>query len=217
MAEDGAGALSGGADAGDALRAGVPSDAAPGPIAHAFRPTIFSAEHRYVLDGDALLCHDGKREERLALADVVRVRVYAVPSGTGGMLKRTVLRLRSGAKRVLQANSFERFGASEDRADTYRRLVVALLQRVACANPQVEVLVGPAAPLWALWLAAFVGATVVLAASGALAVKGELPLSAAAYLCPLVLLLPLCWRGVAAGRARRADPARLSGELFASE
>ncbi len=208
MATDGAGTLS--ADAGA-------DDASTAPIVHAFKPNVFGSEHRYVLDRDTLTHFDGAQEERLALADIVRVRVYALPSGTGGILKRTVLRLRSGAKHVLQANSFERFGVTEDRAESYRRIVGELLRRTAQANPKVQVLTGPSTPLWALWLLALIGSVVILAAAGALAIKGELPLSGIVYLCPIVLLLPLCWRGVSVGRAQRTDPAQLSDDLFATE
>jgi hypothetical protein len=135
----------------------------------------------------------------------------------GPSLRRAVLSLRSGRKLVLQGNSFARFGVIEDRGESYRRLVEALVQRIAAANPPVEVLVGPSTALWAFWLVVLIGSGIVLAAGLLLVAMGDFPLSAALYLGLVVAFVPLGWRVVAAGRSRRADPMQLPRTLFIAE
>ena len=186
-------------------------------VAHAFKPGIASREQRYVLERDAIAWSDGTTERRTLLSDIGRIRLYAAPSGMGPSLRRTVLSLKSGRKLVLQSNSYVRFGVVEDRGETYRRLVEALVRQVSATDSAVEILVGPPTALWAFWLVVLIGSALLLAAGALLAVRGDFPLSAALYLGLVVILMPLGWRFVAAGRARRADPMRLPDSLFVAE
>ena len=48
-------------------------------IAHAFRPTIFARERRFLLRDDALVVDDGEATRTIPLAQVVAVRVYRQP------------------------------------------------------------------------------------------------------------------------------------------
>jgi hypothetical protein len=59
MAEDGAGALTSAAALPDSPR--VAPAAGVGAIEHRFRPTIYSQEQRFVLDGDTLHWHAGRQ------------------------------------------------------------------------------------------------------------------------------------------------------------
>jgi hypothetical protein len=204
-------------DVGAVVVSRAASDIPAGEIAHAFKPTIFSGEVRYVLERDTLIRYNGRTEEHTPLTDIVRIRLYAVPSGTGPSLRRTVLSLRSGRKLILQSNSFVRFGVTEDRGESYRRIVQTLMQRIPAANPQVEVIVGPSTALWAFWLIALIGSGIVLAAGALLVAMGDFPLSAALYFGLVVAYVPLGWRVVASGRSRRADPMHLPRTLFMAE
>ncbi|MEP7182691.1 MAG: hypothetical protein ABI886_10915 [Betaproteobacteria bacterium] len=186
-------------------------------VAHAFKPNVASREQRYVLLRDAIVGSDGATERRTPLSAIRRIRIYAVPSGMGPSLRRTLLSLRSGRKLVLESNSYVRFGVIEDRGETYRRLVEAPVRQVATTDPAVEIVVGPPTALWAFWLVVLIASAMVLVAGALVAVTGDFPLSAALYLGLVVVLMPLGWRFVAAGRARRADPMQLPDKLFVAE
>jgi len=216
MAEDGAGALTSAA-----IPRGVPppiaSVAVPSEIEHRFRPTLYSHEQRFTLDGDTLRWQDSDEEHSTRLADIVRVRAFAVPSGMGPPVRSTVLKLRSGQKVKLQGSSYVRFGVIEDAGATYRAMVEALVQRVAASNPNVPIIVGPPTVIWIFWLATLIGAILMLLVGALVFVSGELPWQAAMAFWVVIFFLPRLWRGVVGNRAHRADPMHLPVALFSNE
>lgn len=201
------------------MPAPVASPAPPitGEVVHAFRPTIFGREHRYVLADDVLVKRVGAAERRIPLADIVGVRIYATPSNMGPALRRTVLRARSGGKVFLQSNSFARFGVIDDRGESYRRIVEALLQRLQAIDPALPLVVGPSLGLWLFWVSVLALGALVLVAASLVAMTGELPLKAVPYLALVSAFMPLGWRVYKAGRAHRADFAQLPPDLFSAE
>lgn len=215
MAADGPGTLKHAAAATDPV---IPAPAiaiASGPVAHAFRPTIFAGPQSYLLDQATLQRTTNGVTTVLPLADIERIRIYSVP-GIGPALRRAVLKLRAHPKVILQGTSFERLGRVADRGESYRRIVEALVQRVAVANPAVQVFVGPPTSLWAFWLIVVIGSIVVVALALVMMMAGDLPISSGLYLGLVASYLPLGWRVVRTGRGKRVDARSLPPSIFAS-
>ena len=74
-----------------------------------------------------------------------------------------------------------RFGVVEDRAESYRAFVAALLERVAAANPGARVTIGHSWLAWSMWLMLLVGSLAVLLLGVALIVRRDFPLEAVLY------------------------------------
>jgi hypothetical protein len=194
----------------------VAAAAGVGAIEHRFRPTIYSQEQRFVLDGDTLHWHDGRQEQSTLLSQIVGIRVFAVPSGMGPPVRTAVLKLRSGQKLTLRGSSYVRFGVMEDVGATYRAIVEELVLRVAASNPGVPVIVGPPTSIWIFWLTTLIGALLLLLIGAWVLVSGEFPWQAAMALWVVIFFLPRLWRGVVGNRAHRVDPTHLPPTLFSS-
>ena len=182
---------------------------------HAFSASIFARERRYRLTGEPLEWSDGREAGRVALRDVVGVRVFQQPGGgIGPRMRRTVVRTRDGGRVVLGSNHYVRIGHIEDRAATYRPFVAALVERVAARNPQALFQVGHHWLLWLTWLVVMVAGILVALLAAVVAFKGESPWQAAIYV-PLVLAyIPMAMVVVGGSRPRRVDPLAMPAGTF---
>lgn len=194
---------------------GTKRDLRVSDLEHAFKATVFARERRYRLTGDALEWDDGEKHGAIALRDVVRVRVFRQPGGgMGPTMRRTIVHARDGGKVLLASNHYVSLGHIEDRADTYRPFVAALVERVAARNPQAVIQVGHHWLLWLTWLVLMVAAIFVTVLAAVIAFKGEAPWQAVIYV-PLVLAyIPMALRIVGGSRPRRVDPHAMPAGTF---
>lgn len=182
---------------------------------HAFRPTIFSRERRFRLTADALEIDDGVATRTVPYAGIAGMRIYKQPgAGFGPTIRRTVLRLPGGETMVLQSTHYIGFAKVEDRADSYRALVAALIECVMHANPSARVTVGHSWLAWTLWLAMLVGAVAVILLGVALMFRRDFPLAALLYVGIVVAFVPTMWRVVSTSRPRDGDPRALPAGIL---
>jgi hypothetical protein len=184
-------------------------------IAHAFRPTIFSRERRFALGPSALEIDDGGAPRAIPYADVAALRIYRQPGGGfGPAIRRTVLSLASGATVVLQNTHYLGFAQIEDRTDSYRALVGALLERVLHANPLARVVVGHSRLAWSVWVALLAATLAVFALGFVVLWRGDFPVMALLYLGIVGAFVPVMWRVVRDSRPREADPRALPAGIL---
>jgi len=87
------------------------------------------------------------------------VRIYDSPGMTGltgqvaPAFTRCVIRPKRGRAIVLSSNHFVGLGRFEDRTETFRPFVDALIERVKSANPAARLLAGMPPALWWTWVA----------------------------------------------------------------
>jgi len=184
-----------------------PPRAPAGEVTHVFRASLFGREQRFTLAGSALRWLDGPRQLEVPLSAIARVQIYHAPASGGRTIRRTVIRLQDGRKLIVQSNHYVRLATFEDRVESYGAFVHALLDGLTAVNPHAEVLLGPPTGLWVTYLALLIASGGVLTAGLILWMVGSFPVSTAVTFALLAGFLPLCWRVVRAGRARRADPA----------
>lgn len=173
---------------------------------HSYRPNIFVPERTFRLEDGALAWSDGRVAGRLKLAEIARLRVYAMPASLVPGLRRCIVRRKGGGKVVIGSTHYLHLGVTEDRAATWAPFVRALIERTAAANPAVILVSGQAWAMWAMWVLLTVGSLLVLAGMLAVLVEGEFPLGALVSVAVVAAFLPLCWRMVARGRPRTVDP-----------
>lgn len=179
-------------------------------IAHAFRPTIMSAERSYWLGPDSLIWRDESHEDRIAYGEVAKAHLTNMTPPFGKSQSRCVLHPRSGGTIVLSSASYQRFGTVQDRFTTYTPLVCELMGRIAVANPQAEFIAGQPRGLWWLWLVLLIASVMILLGGAALVLTGQFPLPAAAAFVIVLAGIPVGWRVVRHGRPRPFDPRALS-------
>ncbi len=179
-------------------------------IAHAFRPTIMSAERSYWLGPDSLIWQDARHEDRIAYGEIVKVHLSNMTPPFGKPQSRCVLQPRWGGAIVLSSASYQRFGTVEDRFMTYTPLVCELMGRIAAANPRAAFIVGQPLGLWWLWLVLLIASVLILLGGAALVLTGEFPVPAAAAFLIVLAGIPVGWRVVRHGRPRPFDPRSLS-------
>lgn len=124
-------------------------------VEYRVRPSVFSGEQRYVLEGDALVIIDTPRpkrkaavetkEQRIALSDLRGLRLIYSPGRYDTNRFECLLSAKvEGAriKRRITSMHFRGLGDFVDQADTYTPFVRALCQRAAAQNPAVQVRAG---------------------------------------------------------------------------
>lgn len=134
-------------------------------IVHRVRASVFAREAEWWIDGDRLAWRETEANARpvagmIALAKVESVRLTQEPTRGG---RRMLCRLRTGDGAAALIGSAHHAGVlrAQDRSDSYRTLVRALIARVAEANPKARFLTGVTPTVWwtvVLGLAALFGA-----------------------------------------------------------
>lgn len=125
---------------------------------YSFRPTFFRTEIVYRLTGEALTWSSSSGTGSQRLAEIDKIRVYAVPGSPGimgvasGSIERCVIWPKQGRTVVITSRHVVRFGKFEDRTMTFRPFVEALMARAARANPSAHFLAGMPPVLWWVWM-----------------------------------------------------------------
>lgn len=118
-------------------------------LGHLFRPTPFSSDQAYWLDGHVLHWRRGVDGGRLNLSDVVCVQVILPPAGHG--TARCIVRTAQGRLHRFSDDYWfgwvsgerHRWGIRQHRRASFLGLVAALARRVRKANPAAELRYGP--------------------------------------------------------------------------
>jgi hypothetical protein len=118
-------------------------------LGHLFRPSPFSPDRAYWLDGHVLRWRTGVESGWLALTEVVSVQVILPPAGHG--TARCMLRTAEGRLHRFSDDYWfgwnrverHRWGIREHRRGTFLGLVAALARRARKANPAVALTYGP--------------------------------------------------------------------------
>ncbi len=185
-----------------------------------FRPSLMRKEETYRLSDVALVRTARGEEAGLPFADIRSVRIYGSPGlrtlgGTAAPdFQRCVVRPRRGHAMVLGSNHFLGLGRFQDRSQTFRPFVDALVQRVAAANPGATFIAGMPAPLWWTWILILLAVVVVTPLVVLLIIIGlvearhiDPPLIlVAALLLGILFSLASYLRTVRRNRPRRFDP-----------
>ncbi|MCC7274402.1 MAG: hypothetical protein IT561_17175 [Alphaproteobacteria bacterium] len=177
-----------------------------GPL-HRFRPNVFVPERVFRLEDDALAWSDGRNAGRIPYADIVSLRIYAIPASIVPGMRRCVVRRRGGGGTVIGSTHYVRLGVTEDRSASWKPFVRELLVRVVAADPAVVLMTGQGWTMWSLWIALLAGSLAVLLGAAAALFAGDFPVGAIAAVAVVVALLPLCWRMAGRSRPRRLDAA----------
>jgi hypothetical protein len=136
-------------------------------LVYRFRPSILRREETYRLGSTTLLRSAGGIETTIRFSEILSIRIYGAPGfrtgiGTvGSDFERCVIRRRRGRALALSSSHLVALGRSEDRADSFRPFIDALVARVAAANPATVFRAGMPPALWACWLAILVAVVVV--------------------------------------------------------
>lgn len=118
-------------------------------LGHLFRPSPFSRDRAYWLDGHVLRWRRGVESGWLSLSDVTLVNVTLPPAGRG--TARCTLRTADGCVHRFSDNYWfgwngverHRWGLREHRRATFLGLTAALARRVRKANPDATLRYGP--------------------------------------------------------------------------
>lgn len=118
-------------------------------LGHLFRPSPFSRDRAYWLDGHVLRWRSGFDSGRLNLSDVASVQLILPPAGHG--TARCILRTAEGRLHRFSDDYWfgwnrverHRWGTREHRRGTFLGLVAALARRARKANPAVALTCGP--------------------------------------------------------------------------
>ncbi|MFN3891757.1 MAG: hypothetical protein ACK4MV_15280 [Beijerinckiaceae bacterium] len=178
---------------------------------HRVRASVFAREVEWRLAGDRLLWEDvtpGGDASRgiFALDQVESVRLTREPM-RGGARHFCRLRTRDGATAFIGSLHYAGVLRGEDRSATYRRLVRALVSRVASDNPRARFLSGATPYVWwsvVLGLAALFGA---MGALFMLAGREMFTTRLALGLALLALGAPNLFRWLMSNRPGTFDPA----------
>ena len=134
-------------------------------IAHRVRANVFAAEAEWRLSGDRLSwseIRDGAALQGglIALDQIVSIRLSREPSrGRERLFCR--VRTRDGAGTMISSAHYVGMLKGEDRSESYKALVTALIARTATINPGARFMTGATPLVWwgiVLGLAGFFGA-----------------------------------------------------------
>lgn len=118
-------------------------------LGHLFRPSPFSRDRAYWLDGHVLHWRSGVEGGRMSLSEVKSVRVILPPAGQG--TARCIIRTAEGGWHRFSDDYWfgwnrverHRWGTREHRRGSFLGLVAALARRARKANPAVALTYGP--------------------------------------------------------------------------
>lgn len=183
-------------------------------VEHRCRASALEKETLWRLEGDTLLkVVEGQPPCPLPLDFVTGVRLQFAP--TRYQEKRFLCHLSDtrGRQIKIQSGHYLDFAEFEDRGETYRELLLALIRRRAALGPGCRYLAGISYANWILQSAVLVGALAILAPVFLL--YGS---SASDWTWERLLLilgaLPAAWFWLSLNRPRHFDPAAVPGELL---
>lgn len=118
-------------------------------LGHLFRPSPFSRDRAYWLDGHMLHWRSGVEGGRMNLSEVACVQVILPPPGRG--TARCIIRTAEGTLHRFSDDYWfgwngvdrHRWGVREHRRASFLGLVAALVRRARKANPAVALRFGP--------------------------------------------------------------------------
>ena len=121
------------------------SDPPPLSVGHRCRNSVLDPEYLWELRGDSLWCSSGPGELEIPLREISAVRLVFAP--TRMQLKRYRCLIYSGrlCRATIQNEHYKGFASFEDRSESYRELVIALIHRLAGVNPDCKLWAGPSA------------------------------------------------------------------------
>jgi len=184
---------------------------------HVFRPGPFRARQAWWLDGHVLHWKIGHSAGRIALAEIASMRLH-LPEGGAALTAHCDLFETSGRRhRITDRHWFRwiprerhRFGRHERREATFRGLTFTLARRLARANPQARLLIGPSRGEWiASCIVAVLAVAIIIGGAGLMIATGRLSLPALAFMGLCAVYLPMLWPVVRSGGPRPLDPATL--------
>lgn len=182
-------------------------------LTHSVRNSLADRERTFALGGNALHWRDDKAKGAMPYADVRDMRLisYASPNGT---CFQCALRGKSGDKVKLRSQHYVSLNNFDDRRQSYAPFVRELASRVAARSPEAAFIAGSTG-LWIVWLVVGVlcaGFVLLLI----LSLFEALPPIGAWVIAAVIVLasLPLAWRQMKAGAARRFDPLAPPPELI---
>ena len=175
------------------------------PLTYSYRPSVFVPERTFQLGPDSIDWQDEREKGSVAFADVIRVRVYNIPSSMFPTL-RCVLRVRGAKNIVIDANHYLGFNSIEDRSKSYLPFEKSLVARIAAANPKTIFVAGHHWALFLFWVFIFLGSLIVLLGCVMVFFRGQMPYQAAGVIGLVALFLPVTWRNLRDGHPRHFDP-----------
>ena len=118
-------------------------------LGHLFRPSPFSRDRAYWVDGHMLHWRSGVEGGRMSLSEVVCIQVILPPPGQG--TARCIIRTAEGTLHRFSDDYWfgwkrldrHRWGVREHRRASFLGLVAALARRAGKANPAVTLRFGP--------------------------------------------------------------------------
>lgn len=160
------------------------------------------------LEGETLIVDTGRREDRVRLSGVRRVRLSYAPQNLSNSGFKTALTLADGKTLSFTNLDWQGIARVENRNGQYRSFLSDLLPAIAVASPRCEFLAGRPPVSWAL--GAGLGTLAVGGAAAAAFVFWQRGAGGAALIAAVVAL-PLAWqqwRMTVRNRPRTFEPAR---------
>ncbi len=163
------------------------------------RNALSRGEREWRVEEDALVTVGRSgAERRFAWADMLNARLCAEPRRSRPCRHVFELQPRIGGKLVIDNAHYLGPGRYEERSATYRAFVIAALERLAAAKPELRVLIGETPRRYFfILLAALLGLGALAYVLFALATPlDDLPYAMLIKLAIMLLMLPVFWRWV---------------------
>lgn len=191
----------------------VAGDEMTPPIEHQSRRSLFHGTVVWRLDGDSLAWTSRNDSGQVPLDQIAAVRLAYAPTRFEPGRYACHVRLISGRRLAILSMVDRGMAGADDRGDSYRALVTALIERTAVANPATIFATGePRLYYWfTLALIAMVFAAIL---AMAFIVGLEWPWRVAAVLMLAVASLPLLLVWLRRNRLRRLDPGAIPADML---
>jgi hypothetical protein len=173
---------------------------------HEFRPGPLHAGRSYHLDGDTLAWRIGTRSGRIALGDIVSLRLNLTPAASQ-FHSSCVITDRSGQRHAItEAYKPGFFGDAQKRTESFMAFTRALLTALPGANPAAALTIGPSRTDW---ITAVIVLIVIAAMSiggiALMAIQGRIAWAGLAFIGVLLAMAPGFWAMARSGGPKPLD------------
>lgn len=173
---------------------------------HEFQPGPLQAHRSYQLDGDGLVWRIGRRSGRIALGDIVSLRLNLAPAASP-FHSACVITDRSGARHTItEAYKPHFFGDAKKRTESFMALTRALVTALPAANPAAALTIGPSRSGWiTAVIVLIVIAAMSLGGIAIMVVQGQVAWAAVAFIGVLLAMAPGFWPAARSGGPKPLD------------
>lgn len=174
--------------------------------AHEFQPGPLHASRSYHLDGDGLAWRIGKRSGRMALGDIVSLRLNLTPAASPFHSVCVITDLSGQSHYISEAYKPGFFGDAKKRTESFMAFTRALITALPAANPAAELTLGPSR---SDWITAIIVLLVIAAMSiggiALMAVNGRIAWAGLAFIGVLLAMAPGFWPMARSGGPKPLD------------